>query len=268
LSEDVTCAPTQSVLSERRGGVLVLTFNRPGRLNAWTDELESAYFDQLTAADADPQIKAIVVTGAGRGFCAGADMDELGAVDELDVEAAVRHRARPRTLPLTVRKPLVAAINGAAAGIGLVQALYCDVRFAVPDAKLTTAFARRGLVAEYGLSWMLPRMIGTGAASDLLLSGRVIRGEEAHRLGLVERLSEDAPVLEAAVSYATELAAYSSPWSMATIKGQIMADLDRDFRSAVHGADTLMIESLLGQDLKEGVQSYLDGRPPSFPPLR
>ena len=256
------------VRAERRGPVLVLTLNRPERLNSWTDALEERYYDRLDAAEDDPQVRAIVVTGAGRGFCAGADMGDLEqGAGGADVEAALRNRPRPRTFPLTVRKPLIAAINGAAAGLGLVEALYCDVRFATPEAKLTTAFARRGLVAEYGMSWLLPRLVGYSAALDLLLSGRVVLGEEALRLRLVDRLSEPGRVVDDAVAYATELATYSSPWSMATIKAQVQADLDRSFTEAVAEAEELMIRSFGQPDVGEGVLSYQERRTPDFPSL-
>ena len=255
------------MLAERRGSVLVLTLNRPERLNAWTDALEEDYYAWLDAAEDDPDIRAIVVTGAGRGFCAGADMDDLqrGAAGEAD--AALRNRRRPRTFPLTVRKPMIAAINGAAAGLGLVEALYCDVRFASPEAKLTTAFARRGLVAEYGMSWLLPRLVGFSTALDLLLSGRVVLGEEALRLRLVDRLSEPGHVVDDAVAYAAELATHSSPWSMATIKAQVQADLDRSFADAVAEAEELMIRSFDHPDVLEGVRSYHERRAPAFPSL-
>jgi enoyl-CoA hydratase/carnithine racemase len=259
---------SELVLAERRGPVLVLTLNRPERLNSWTDALEERYFDRLDAAEDDPQVRAIAVTGAGRGFCAGADMGELElGAGGADVEAALRNRPRPRAFPLTVRKPLIAAINGAAAGLGLVEALYCDVRFATPEAKLTTAFARRGLVAEYGMSWLLPRLVGYSAALDLLLSGRVVLGEEALRLRLVDRLSEPGRVVDDAVAYAAELATYSSPWSMATIKAQVQADLDRSFADAVAEAEELMIGSFARPDVGEGVLSYQERRAPAFPSL-
>lgn len=258
---------TQTVLSERRDAVLVLTFNRPDRLNAWTDALEAEYFALLDAAEDDPEVRAIVVTGAGRGFCAGADMDDLQQAGTADLDAALRGRARPRTFPLTVRKPMIAAINGAAAGLGLVEALYCDLRFATPEAKLTTAFVRRGLIAEYGCSWLLPRLVGTSTALDLLLSGRVVRGDEAVRMGLVDRLVERDALLDAAVAYAKELAEHCSPASMATIKAQVLADLDRPFTEAVDAADALMLEGFTRPDVQEGVASYLEQRPPSFPSL-
>jgi enoyl-CoA hydratase/carnithine racemase len=264
-----TVEATELVLAERRGPVLVLTLNRPERLNAWTDALEAQYFALLDAAEDDPDVRAIVVTGAGRGFCAGADMEDLerGADAVSAAEAALRNRPRSRFFPMTVRKPMIAAINGAAAGLGLVEALYCDIRFATPDAKLTTAFVRRGLVAEYGMSWLLARVVGYSAALDLLLSGRVVRGEEAHALRLVDRLSDPDRLLEDAVAYAQDLAANCSPWSMATIKGQVQADSDRGFTDAVDAAEDLMLASFRQPDVAEGVHSYLERRPPAFPSL-
>jgi enoyl-CoA hydratase/carnithine racemase len=259
---------SELVLAERRGPVLVLTLNRPERLNAWTDALEERYYERLDVAEDDPEVLAIVVTGAGRGFCAGADMGDLEqGAEGADVEAVLRNRPRPRTFPVTVRKPMIAALNGAAAGLGLVEALYCDVRFATPEVKLTTAFARRGLVAEYGMSWLLPRLVGYSTALDLLLSGRVVLGEEALRLRLVDRLSEPGHVVDDAVAYAAGLATHSSPWSMATIKAQVQADLERSFGDAVAEAEELMIRSFDHPDVLEGVQSYQERRAPAFPSL-
>ena len=255
---------TGLVLSERRGGVAVLTFNRPDRLNAWNDALEADYVAALDAAEDDPEVRAIVITGAGRGFCAGADMEDLKGASESD---ELEMKPPPRAFPLSVRKPMIAAINGAAAGLGLVEALYCDVRFATPEAKLTTAFVRRGLIAEYGISWLLTRVVGLSAALDLLLSGRIVLGEEALRLRLVDRLSGPETIVADAVAYAQDLADNCSPRSMATIKAQILADLGRDFDASVAAADELMIASLSGPDVVEGVRSYLERRPPAFPPL-
>jgi enoyl-CoA hydratase/carnithine racemase len=254
------------VLAERRGAILVLTLNRPDRLNAWNRDLEARYFELLDEAEADPDLRAVVVTGAGRGFCSGADMDDLQRVAGGD-QRTPGTPARPRSFPLTVRKPMIAAINGAAAGLGLVEALYCDVRFAAPDAKLTTAFARRGLIAEYGIAWILPRLIGPSRALDLLLSGRVIRAQEAHAIGLVDRTVEPEALLDEAVAYADELARYSSPSSMSIIKAQIQRAMDSDFGTAFAEAEELMMESFRQPDLAEGVASYLEGRPPAFAPL-
>lgn len=255
-----------ALLQERRGAVLLLTFNRPDRMNAWTPELEDAYLEQLAAADADPAVRAIVITGAGRGFCPGADMEVLGDL-AADGEQWAAPRERPTTFPLTIRKPLIAAINGACAGVGLVQAMLCDVRFVSIEAKVTTAFARRGLVAEYGLAWLLERSVGRGRALDLLLSGRVLKGEEAAAIGLAEFAVPADEVLERAVAYASDLAENCSPKAMAAIKDQAWADLQRDFPAASADADARVAESFTWPDLAEGVAAFNGRRAPAFPGL-
>jgi enoyl-CoA hydratase/carnithine racemase len=247
--------------------VALITLNRPERLNAWTHELSSLYLDLVQQAGADPEVRAVVVTGAGRGFCAGADMDGLGAIGPGNHPQT--SDTRPQTLPRTVPKPFVAAVNGACAGVGMVIALACDIRFAAPGAKLTTAFARRGLIAEYGISWLLTQLVGPARALDLLLSARVFLAEEALALGVVDRVvaASEGTVLDAALAYARELATLSSPTSMAVIKRQIAADLERGLAAAYADAEVLMNESLDGPDLAEGVASFLERRPPAFPPL-
>lgn len=253
------------VLSERRGGVLLITLNRPERLNAWNNDLEDQYFALLDAAVEDPEVGAIVLTGAGRGFCAGADMANL---QQMDRAAERSVRPRPRAYPRSIDKPLIAAINGAAAGLGLIEALFCDVRFVAAEAKLTTSFAHRGLIAEYGLSWILPRVVGPSRALDLLLSARVVRGEEALAIGLVDFVVPTGEsVVDAAVAYATTLAEKSSPWSMATMKRQVLAHLETDFATAVQESDALMLASFERPDVKEGVASYVEKRPAAFPSL-
>src|SRR5919199_307418 len=210
-------------------GVALLTLNRPDRLNAWTAEMQRLYFDYLDDASGREDVRVIVVTGAGRGFCAGADMallQGIGSGDGADADAP--RDDRPQRFPLGIPKPIVAAINGACAGIGLVQALMCDIRFAAADAKLTTAFARRGLVAEHGISWVLPRLAWPARALELLVSGRVVLGDEAERLGLVNRALPRETVLEEALAYARDLAANCAPASMAAMKRQVYADLERD----------------------------------------
>jgi enoyl-CoA hydratase/carnithine racemase len=258
-----------TVLDERRGGVLVLTLNRPERLNAWTNVLENRYFELLDDAEADPDVKAIVLTGAGRGFCSGADLADLQvASSSRDLSAAdTQERRRPRSFPYTMRKPLIAAINGAAVGLGLVEALYCDVRFATPEAKLIAVFVRRGLIAEYGISWLLPRIVGQSRALDVLLSGRIVLGDEAHRIGLVDHLCPPEALLDEAVAYAEDLATNCSPTSMAVIKAQVRRDLDQPFEAATQDSERLVIESFRRADAEEGVVSFLERRPPDFPPL-
>lgn len=257
-------AGSDTVLAERHGAVLLLTLNRPDRLNAWNGELEARWTELLDAADADPDVRAIVVTGAGRGFCAGADLADLRGVDTLD-EASLD--GRRRVLPPVLRTPLIAAVNGAAAGLGFVVALSADVRFCVPEAKLTTAFARRGLIAEYGTAWLLPRLVGAGRALDLLLSGRVVRGDEAHRMGLVDHLAAPETLLADALAYAADLARNCSPTSMAIIRDQVRRALDEPFDAALDRADALMREAFRRDDVKEGVASHLEKREPRFAAL-
>jgi enoyl-CoA hydratase/carnithine racemase len=249
-------------------GVAILTLNRPERLNAWTGEMEASYFGHLEELARSEDVRAIVVTGAGRGFCAGADMQDLEALGAGTAPAG--HDAgerRPQTFPLTVPKPIVAAINGPCAGIGLVQALMTDIRFAAAGAKLTTAFARRGLVAEHGISWILPRLVGPARALDLLLSGRVVLAEEAAELGLVNRVVEPERLLEETLAYARDLAVNCSPASMATMKRQVYADLERPLAQALGEADRLMLASFTAPDFVEGVSSFVERREPSFPAL-
>ncbi len=252
-----------------RGGVATLTLNRPDRLNAWTREMEAAYFGALEECARSEDVRVIVVTGAGRGFCAGADMDGLQALgDDPRSADSLPRDPRPQTFPRSIPKPIVAAINGACAGIGLVQALMCDLRFAAEDAKLTTAFARRGLVGEHGIAWILPRLIGSAHALDLLLSGRVVLGEEAARLGLVNRAVAPATLMEETMTYARDLAVNCSPASMATIKRQVYADLERGLPEALADANRLMLESFAAADFGEGVASFVERREPSFASLQ
>jgi enoyl-CoA hydratase/carnithine racemase len=256
-------------------GIALLTLNRPGRMNAWTPAMEGEYFAALEQCAHDANVRAIVVTGAGRAFCAGADMQDLqalgnGSSSEHGHEHAhgrVDEERRAQTFPLSIPKPIIAAVNGACAGIGLVQALMCDLRFAADDAKLTTAFARRGLVAEHGISWILPRLVGPARALDLLLSARVVLGREAAAMGLVNRSLPRERVLEEALAYARDLVVNCSPASLATIKRQVHSDLQRNLSDALHEADRLMLRSFAEPDFVEGVNSFLERREPRFAPL-
>ena len=249
-------------------GVALITLNRPERLNAWTAEMERVYFGLLDECACSPEVRAIVVTGAGRGFCAGADMNDLQALGSGTLPDGAQAAERiPQTATLAIEKPVIAAINGPCAGIGLVQALMCDVRFAAEGAKLTTAFARRGLVAEHGISWILPRLVGPARALDLLLSGRVVLAQEALELGLVNRVLAPEELLEGALAYARDIAANCSPASMAAMKRQVYGDLERDLADALEDADRLMLASFAAPDFAEGVASFVERRAPDFPAL-
>lgn len=253
------------VLYEARDGVAVLTLNRPDRLNAWTNEMQERFHDLLEEAAADPEVRVIVATGAGRGFCAGFDMDGLKGIGEGGKLPS--RTSRPATYPISIPKPVIAAINGACAGIGLSVALACDMRFAAAGAKITTAFSRRGLVAEHGMSWILPRLVGPGRAADLLFSGRVVLAEEAHEMGLVDRLYPPDALLAETLAYARDLAVNSSPTSMATMKWQIWRHLGLEFGPALDESNALMLASFGKPDLAEGVSSFLERRAPRFPPV-
>ncbi|NUR92502.1 MAG: enoyl-CoA hydratase [Nonomuraea sp.] len=256
---------SELVLSSVDQGVLTLTFNRPDRLNAWTDELGRAYFDLLESAAADPEVRAIVVTGAGKGFCSGADFQTLTAIQ--DGTHTREPDPRPNTFPVTIPKPIIAAVNGACAGLGMVHALVCDLVFTAEEAKWTTAFPRRGLVAEYGLSWVLPRIMGQQRAMDVLLSGRVFTGSEAYEMGLVNRALPRESLLAQAQAYARELAVHSSPASMAVIKRQVWNDWDVTLAQSSQTAVKEMTASFARPDFAEGVASFLERRPPAFPAL-
>ena len=252
------------MLSKWQDGVLTLTLHRPDRHNAWTRAMEARYFDLLEEADEDPDVRAIVLTGAGRAFCPGMDAASLTKATTAGPSKADR---RPMTYALTIRKPMIAAINGACAGIGLVQALTCDVRFAAAGVKLATSFVRRGLPAEFSSSWLLPRLVGYGHAMDLLLSGRPITAEDALAMGLVNRVMPGGELLEAAGAYARDLADNCSPVAMAAIKAQVAADWLRTQKESL--ADALAVASEEGRrvDFAEGVNAFVEKRSPKFRPL-
>ena len=250
-------------LYDVRDGVAVVTLNRPDRNNAMIGALEVAYFRRLGQANEDREVRAIVVTGAGKSFCPGADLAHRREPGDLPLP----NGQIPTTFPQTVDKPLVAAINGGCAGVGLVQALHCDVRFAATQAKFTTAFARRGLIAEYGVAWLLPRIVGYAAATDLLVSGRTFTADEALRLGLVSAIVDRDEVLDTALAYARDLAANVSPAAMATIRRQLRAYQTTDLATAVADSDRLMAQTAGAADFAEGAGSYLEGRAPTFAPL-
>ena len=266
-------APDPVLCEITDSGVAVLTFNHPERMNAWGGGMATAFYSCLDRTEADPAVRAVVVTGSGRAFCAGADMGDLSTIrsttvdtaGDTDVDKLVGER-HPHFVT-TLHKPIIAAINGACAGIGLTQALMCDVRFAVRGAKFTTSFARRGLIAEYGISWILPRIVGAGAALDLLLTGRVFLAEEAAELGLVKEVLPAEELLTRAIAYAEDIAANCAPSSLAVIKQQVYADTMRDVFEASAVAEKLMQESMLRPDFIEGITSFFEKRPPNFPPL-
>jgi enoyl-CoA hydratase/carnithine racemase len=254
---------TDLCLYDVADGVATLTFNRPDSMNGMTGNMEVAYFNRLLEAQSDPEVRVIVVTGAGRAFCPGADLAYRAGPDDQPLP----NQLLARTLPLDIRKPMIAAINGACAGVGLAYALQCDLRYTVPEAKFTTAFSRRGLIGEYGMAWLLHAIAGRQTALDLLLSARVIRGSEAASLGLVSAAVEPDELLPTVSAYAADLASNVSPASMATIKHQIATEPAMTAHEATEHAEALMVESLAGADVVEGVTSFLEKRSVGFAPL-
>lgn len=257
------------VLYEEMDGVALLTLNRPERLNSWTSELGSQYFDALDRAAASSDVKAVVVTGAGRGFCSGADMNMLQGIgtSEGEEESSQQLRNERHDYALTIPKPVIAAINGACAGLGFVHAMMCDIRFAATGAKFTSAFSRRGLIAEHGISYMLPRVVGPSNALDILMSGRVFLAEEAKEMGVVSRVLPVDELLTAAIEYAQELGRYSAPWAMAQMKQQVWSQMDMARTEALTESNQVMAQSLKRPDFKEGVASFVEKRDPSFEPV-
>ncbi len=243
--------------------VATITFNRPDRMNAMTGNMEVAYYDRLVQAQADDDVAAIVVTGAGKGWCPGADLAYRPGPDD----EPLPNKSVPTTLPLTVTKPMVAAINGAVAGMALGLAFQCDFRIAREGAKFTTSFASRGLIAEYGMAWHLTHLANRAVALDLLLTGRVVLAEEMLQLGLINRVTSAETVLEESIALASQLANETSPASMATIKRQVLTQPQMSLVDAMAESDELMYESLRGADVIEGFESFLEKRPVKFAPL-
>jgi len=242
-------------------GVATVVLNRPDRMNAWTQQMEDEYFGTLDALERDPGTRAIVVTGAGRGFCPGLDMDDLSGATQ---GKAARDNTQTMLHGLGIAKPMIAAVNGACAGIGLVQALVCDVRFAAAGAKITTSFARRGLVAEFGSPWLLERIVGHANALDLLLSGRVVTAKEACELGLVNRVVAPEQLMEEAHAYAHDIAEHCSPVAMAAIKRQVYDDWFRTAKASEDEWRRLTGQQHRRPDFREGVASYVEKRRPQF----
>jgi enoyl-CoA hydratase/carnithine racemase len=279
-AEEAAVALYEEILYEVDDPVATITLNRPSALNAWTDLMGAEVRHAVAAAESDPRVVGIVITGAGRGFCAGADMNRLAALSsgdrsfEVPGEVLTSEPGDPSfgddlhlgtyTYLMSVPKPVIAAINGPVAGMGVPIVLACDLRFMAEDAVLMTAFAQRGLVAEWGTSWLLPRLVGTAASLDLLFSSRKISGIEAAALRVVNAALPRADVLPHAQQYVRDLAASSSPISMAIMKRQIYQQMHAGLLAAETEARSLMLESFGRPDFREGVASFVERRPPAF----
>jgi enoyl-CoA hydratase/carnithine racemase len=272
----------RTVLYEVENQVATITLNRPDRLNALTRQMEDELAEAMQRADEADDVRVIILTGAGRGFCAGADMESLGEIGSVDWETVDIEELKGRIVPPMPRentaidfqkkysyfpaisKPVIGAINGAAVGLGFILPLYCDIRIASDKARFGTAFAQRGLIAEHGVSWMLPRLVGISNALDLLYSARLIDAEEALRVGLVSRVVPHDDLMSTVREYAVQLATTVSPRSLTVIKKQVYEALFLTLGDAIEVANDEMMESFQCEDFLEGVAHFLEKRPPAF----
>ena len=270
----------EEILYEVADAVATVTLNRPEKLNAWTMRMGAEVRHALLEADKDPGVRVIIVTGAGKGYCAGADMDMLQAAQgsgdasalsvndpklsvQMDTSLPGAFRGE-YSYPLGMQKPVIAAVNGVAAGLGLSYILYYDMRIASDRARLGTIFSRRGLVAEHGSAYLLPRLVGMANACDILFSGRLVSAAEALQMGLVNRVVPHDTLMPTVREIATEMATLCSPRSIRFMKRQLYSDLFNDLQTSMEIADREMIASFTTEDFREGVASFLQRRKPQF----
>ena len=274
----------QEILVNTDKGVTTITLNRPDKLNAWTPTMGNEVKNAIEAAGQDKECRCIIVTGSGRGFCAGADMGGLknradgSGAKPIEVDMEIKPYKADKGLGPDIiddfegrfaymyncPKPIIAMVNGACAGIGLIFTLYADLRFVNQDAKLTTAFASRGLIAEHGIAWMLPRLIGEANALDLLLTARIFKGDEAASMGLANKSLPSEELANYVNDYAENMAHKASPRSLAIMKRQIRASYSQTFIKSLEEANEQMLASFEEFDFKEGVNSFMEKRPSKF----
>ncbi len=272
---------TTQMIYSVEAGVATLTFNRPDKLNALTPDMLGEFFEYVDQAAFDPAVRVIVITGAGRGFSAGLDLAVIGTGQSGNSQRQP-HVPGPRQWGddvgpnlkrffsggwnglITSRKPTIAAVNGAAFGWGFILALHCDIRFASKSALFNATFARIGVPAEKGIGWLLPRLIGTARAADLLYTARRFDGVEAERLGLVNAVLDDAQLLPHVQTYAQAIAAHSAPRALAAMKAQIWTAMDDSYDDAFAAANLEQDLCVGTEDFREALSSYKDKRAPVF----
>jgi enoyl-CoA hydratase/carnithine racemase len=263
----------EQIVYEAKDGIATITLNRPEVLNAWTDVIAEEVWDATHKADADGDVRVMLLTGAGRAFCAGGDVTGFKSenprqlIDKLprpyDFSRRPDYQGRASYFP-SLGKPIIAVLNGPTAGLGLVHALFCDLRFAADDVVITTAFSRIGLASEYGMAWALKHVVGYPAAADLLLSARKVRGEEALRLGLVNQIHPREQLLEAARAYARDLVDNVSPRSLRVMKRQLWELPFQSLHEALISDSAEMLEANVCEDFQEGKRAFVEKRKPRF----
>lgn len=263
----------EQILYDVKDRIATITLHRPEQLNAWTDVMSEEVWQATHAADADENVRVIVLTGSGRAFCAGGDVTGFKAenprqlIDKLprpyDFSRRPDFQSRTAYFP-SLSKPVIAMLNGPTAGIGLIHALFCDLRFAAQEAVITTAFSRIGLASEYGMAWILHRVVGHANAFDLLLSARKVKGQEALRLGLVNDVHPQDKLVAATYAYARELADAVSPRSLRVMKRQLWNIPFQTLHEAVMSDSQDMLEANVSEDFKEGKRAFMEKRKPDF----
>jgi len=255
----------ETILLERRGRVALVTLNRPERRNAYTARLGAELHDAFAALEEDDEVRAIVVTGAGRDFCVGADLERGGDTFSRSGNFDDERPARPALRPWEMATPIIAAINGSAVGVGLTLPMQWDIRIAAADARLGFVFNRRGVIPEANSTWIVPRLVGVARAMDVLLTGRLFTGEEAAAMGLVSRAVERERVLPVALEIAEDIAANTAPVSVALTKRLVYESLAEPDRAAAQAREGRAFWWTGRQaDAAEGIRAFLDKRPPAW----
>ena len=265
------------IIYEKQDRIATVTMNRPERMNAWTQHMGAEIKAAMTDADRDDSVRAIIVTGTGKAYCAGADMSALASMAQGTARAGIgrpednrwldAHRADYRgqlSWVLALRKPVIAAINGACVGLGFTKSLYYDIRIASEKARLGLIFPQRGLAIEHGSSWMLPRIVGLTHAIDMAVTGRLLEAKEALAIGLVNHLVPDGQALDKAREIALDITRNCSP--VAVMEGKRLAyeGLSCDLQTAVASCGEATDRMYLSEDFKEGIKSFAERRPPRF----
>jgi enoyl-CoA hydratase/carnithine racemase len=249
------------LLVEKQGGVTVLTLNRPDRMNAISGPMLAAFSEQLLEANRDPEVRVVVITGAGKGFCAGLDLKEQASGGNLG--GGFDLREAPPVVLHQMDKPTIAAINGGAAGYGMDLAIGCDIRLASDAAKLSAAFTKRGVIPESGGTWLMPRLVGWAKASEIFFTGRTLNAQECLELGLVSKVVPGELLMKETLALAHEIAA-NAPLAVQGTKRMMRMALTETFEANVHHVYLQLLPLFRSKDFSEGVKSFLEKRPPKF----